>query len=88
MTARLKAVPTCEPERIDIAGHWANAPEAHRAGRHSPSRNLRCVSALSGDHRLSRRGPSERFLNLTRNTALESPRKFVPTKKGAGDVVI
>lgn len=34
------------------------------------------------------RGPSERFLKLTRNPALESPTKFVPTPKQPGDIVL
>lgn len=34
------------------------------------------------------RGPSERFLKLTRNPDVESPVRFEPTVKGAGDVVI
>jgi hypothetical protein len=31
---------------------------------------------------------SERFRSLTRRTDLEPPRRFEPTKKAAGDVVI
>lgn len=31
---------------------------------------------------------SARFLSLTRRTDLASPRKFVPTVKAAGDIVI
>lgn len=34
------------------------------------------------------RGPSRAFLSLTRNPALESPTRFEPTRKAAGDVVI
>jgi hypothetical protein len=34
------------------------------------------------------RGPSMRFLSLTRNPKLRSPVRFEPTAKRAGDVVI
>jgi hypothetical protein len=34
------------------------------------------------------RGPSMRFLSLTRNPQLRSPVRFEPTTKHAGDVVI
>jgi hypothetical protein len=37
---------------------WANAAPQHRAGR-EPSRNLRSVSALTGDHRISQEGGSD-----------------------------
>jgi hypothetical protein len=34
------------------------------------------------------RGPSYRFLRLTRNPCLPSPARFEPTVKQSGDVVI
>lgn len=34
------------------------------------------------------RGPSRRYLALTRNPALVSPTRFEPTRKRDGDVVI
>jgi hypothetical protein len=41
---------------------------------------------LVSDHEL--RGPSRAFLALTRNPSLDSPRRFEPTPKREGDVVI
>jgi hypothetical protein len=34
------------------------------------------------------RGPSPRFLSLTRNPSLEPPLRFEPTRKAPGDVVL
>ena len=58
------------------------SPDGDRA-THEPSR---AVSALRVGIPIA--GPSVNFLNLTRNTNLESPTRFVPTVKGPDDVVI
>lgn len=33
-------------------------------------------------------GPSESFLNLTRKPSLKSPKRFEPTAKSEGDIVL
>lgn len=76
---RLRAVPNppVEPP-IDMRA-MPDGPRSHPADRTT----LRCSDASRIDRY---RGPSERFLNLTRNTALESPVRFERTIKSEGDI--
>jgi hypothetical protein len=60
-----------------------------RAAASSPKvRSSRLGAQITGHAQALAAGPSAGFLNLTRNTGLKSPERFVPTVKGPDDVVI